>query len=112
MTGNGLTDTILLIAAIITAIGIIVRAGWKLFQFFSNLYQLLREIHYEITPNGGDSVHDIIERNDGNHLIAHRNAEKVYGVVLKFHDVEPADAPLLEVPETKESQRRRREGTA
>lgn len=102
-------ETLALIAGIIIALGVIGRAAWKAFVVANGIYSILKEIHYEITPDGGDSVHDIIERNDMNHLIAHRNAEAIYGVVLKFHEVDAQDVPLLEVPETKESQRRRRE---
>lgn len=98
-------ETIVGIGALVAALGIIGRAGWKTFVAVSNAYVWLREIHAQLTPNGGLSLSDILHRVDQNDRIAHRNIETVYGVVLKMHDLDPESAPLLEVPVSAEAQK-------
>lgn len=100
-----MTETIVAIGAAVAALGIIGRAAWTSFRAISNAYQWLREIHQQLSPNAGSSLSDILHRVDENDLVAHRNIEVVYGVVLKMHDLDPDLAPLLEVPRTAEAQK-------
>ena len=81
----------------ILATGGVLRGLWGFFKLTSNAYQWIKEIHYQLTPNAGQSLSDIIHRGELNDAILHRNIESVYGVVLKMHSIDPEDAPLLEV---------------
>lgn len=111
MTGHATVDTLLLIAAVVTALTVIYRGGKSLLKFIrkvSAAFEWLAEIHYQLTPNGGDSIVDLLQRVDENDQVTHRNNHTIYGVVLKQHKIDPKDAPLLENILTRDEQRRRR----
>lgn len=99
-----ISEFIVWTAGLLVALGVL----WKGFEKLSNAYQWLKEIHRLLSPDDGESLADLLDRVDRNDTVLDRNLQKVYGVVLKFHNVDPQDAPLFETLETVESQRQRR----
>ena len=90
-----------LVAGILIALGVIGRAaqgGWKMVRRLVEALNRLEAIYEQFLPNEGHSLTDRVLRIDENVQRNARNIETVYGIVLKGHDVDPAEAPLLEVP--------------
>lgn len=88
-----------LVAGILLSLGVIGRAGvgsWRLLRKAVEAFSWLEDIHKQLSPDDGASLHDILHRLDRNDHVNHRNIQTVYGVVLKAHAVDPMEAPLLE----------------
>lgn len=107
MTGNGPVDTLLLIAAVITALTVIYRGGRSLLAIIRKIglaYEWLRVIHHELSPNDGESIKDVIDRGNENDAILFRNIDRVYGELLHGRQIDPTAVPPLESLWTKEDQ--------
>lgn len=88
-----------LVAGIVVALGVIGRAAlgaWRLLRRIAEVAAWIEEIYIEFKPDAGHSLHDRILRIDENVQTNARNIGTIYGVVLKGHEFDPAEAPLLE----------------
>ncbi len=91
-----------LVAGIVAGLGVIgvaLRGLYRAVRRAARALDWLEEIYVQLSPDDGASLNDILHRLDRNDRVNHRNIETVYGVVLKGHRVDPADAPLLETLE-------------
>lgn len=99
MTLEQVAQDLGLIAAIAVAVGIILKAILAMLKFIRKANQVvdwIEEIYHEFKPNDGHSLSDHMNRIDNNTQVNARNIATVYGVILKGHEFDPGDAPLLE----------------
>lgn len=109
MTLEQVAQDLGLIAGILIATGIILKAGhtlWKFGAMIHKLFDWVEEIYHEFKPNDGHSLSDHINRIDNNTQVNARNIATVYGVILKGHEFDPGDAPLLESLEAEPEKRK------
>lgn len=88
-----------LLAGITVGIGILIKGAnmtWQAIRRLSRVADVMDEIYAQFKPNDGKTMMDRIQRIDRNVQVNARNIEVVYGVIMKGHEFDPSDAPLLE----------------
>lgn len=92
-------EQLAVVVGIVVGFGILGKAGWDMFRFLrkaAKVVDRIEEIYVQFQPNHGTSVKDVVERIDSNVKTNSRNIDVLYGTILKMHELDPNDAPLLE----------------